>query len=218
MISKRLLAIAAMIRRGSTVADIGTDHGLLPIYLIERGISPKAFATDIGVSPAAVAEKNVSTAGLSAQIEVRVGDGLAPVSPDDADDIVIAGMGGETIAAILNAAPWVKNARYRLILQPMTHAEAVHGWLYANGFTIEEEHFLEDAGRQYILLCATYTAAAPVTDPLKIWCGALSADEGRPYFNKCAIHLEKCAAGCVARGEQADAAAFTVLAEQLRNV
>ncbi len=218
MISKRLSAIAAFVRRGSRVADIGTDHGLLPIYLIEQNISPAVIATDIGISPAAVARKNVDTAGLADRIAVRVGDGLAPLSSTDADDIVVAGMGGETIAEILDAAPWIRDARYRLILQPMTHAEAVHRWLYANGFTIREEHFLEDAGRHYILLYAEYTAANPVTDPLRLWCGALTPEEGRPYFKKCANHLDKCAAGCVARGEHDTAAAFKALAETLRNL
>ncbi len=218
MISKRLGTIAAMVRRGSKVADIGTDHGLLPIHLIEQGISPMVFATDIGVSPAAVARKNVQAAGLENSITVRVGDGLAPLSPDDADDIVIAGMGGETIAEILSAAPWVKNTRYRLILQPMTHAEAVHAFLFQNGFTIREERFLEDAGRSYVLLYAEYTAAPENTDPLKLWCGALRAKEGRPYFLKCAKHLEKCAAGCEARGNQQEAADLRDLAEKLRNL
>lgn len=218
MISKRLLAIASMVRRGSKVADIGTDHGLLPIYLIEQAIAPAVIATDIGASPAAVARKNVQSAGLHQAIAVRVGDGLAPVSPDDADDIVIAGMGGETIAEILTAAKWIQNSRYRLILQPMTHTEAVHGFLLQNGFTIREERLLEDAGRSYVLLYAEYTASPPVTDPVAVWCGGFSAEEGRPYFLKCAKHLEKCANGFTARGDLKQAENTRILAEKLRNL
>ena len=218
MISKRLGSIASMVRRGSTVADVGTDHGLLTIYLIQQNIASKAIAADIAVSPAAVARKNIQEAGLSEKIEVRVGDGLAPLSPDDAEDIVIAGMGGETIADILEAAPWIKNARYRLILQPMTHAEAVHAWLLQNGFTIGEERFLEDGGRSYVLLYAEYTAAPMVDDLVAIWRGGLSDEEGRPYFQKCAKHLDKCAAGCLARGEQQEAETLRDLAETLRNL
>ena len=218
MISKRLCSIAAMVRKNSRVADVGTDHGLLTIYLVEQHISPTAIATDIAAAPAAVARKNVDAAGLGNSIDVRVGDGLASVSPDDADDIVIAGMGGETIAEILQAAPWVKHPRYRLILQPMTHAEAVHAWLLQNGFTICEERFLEDAGRNYVLLYAEFTDAPVNTDPLAVWCGALSAEEGRPYFLKCAKHLDKCAAGSVARGNAQDAQALRSLAEKLRSL
>ncbi len=218
MISKRLGTIASMVRRGSRVADIGTDHGLLTIYLIEENIASKAIAADIAASPAAVARKNIQEAGLSDKIEVRVGDGLAPLSPDDADDIVIAGMGGETIAEILDAAPWVKNKRYRLILQPMTHAEAVHAWLLQNGFTIGAERFLEDAGRSYVLMYAEYTAAPKVDDLVSIWRGGLSDEEGRPYFKKCAKHLDKCAAGAAARGNQQEAAKLRNLAETLRNL
>ncbi len=218
MISKRLGAIASMVRRGSKVADVGTDHGLLPIYLIEQDISPFVIATDIGASPAAVARKNVKAAKLESYIDVRVGDGLAPVSPDHADDIVIAGMGGETIAEILSAAPWVKDPHYRLILQPMTHAEAVHAWLLENGFSIREERFLEDAGRGYVLLYAEYTNASENTDPLTVWCGALSTEEGRPYFLKCAKHLEKCAAGCAARGSEQEAEELRILAKKLQGL
>ncbi len=218
MISKRLGSIAAMVRRDSRVADIGTDHGLLPIYLIEQHIAPAVIATDIGVSPAAVARKNVDAAGLGNSIAVRVGDGLAPLSPNDVDDIVIAGMGGETIADILQATPWIKHPRYRLILQPMTHAEAVHGWLLQNGFSIREEQFLEDAGRNYILLYAEFTNAPVNTDPVAVWCGALTAEQGRPYFLKCAKHLDKCAAGCIARGEEQEAKTLRDLAEKLRNL
>ena len=218
MISKRLGTIASMVRRGSTVADIGTDHGLLTIYLIEQNIAKSAIAADIAASPAAVARKNIHKAGLADKIEVRVGDGLNPLSPDNADDIVIAGMGGETIAEILEAAPWVKDAHYRLILQPMTHAEAVHAWLLQNGFTIGEEHYLEDAGRNYILLWAEYTAAPAVDDLTAIWRGGLEITEGRPYFQKCAEHLDKCAAGAAARGNVQEADALRQLAETLRNL
>ncbi len=218
MISKRLGAIAAMVRRGSKVADIGTDHGLLTIYLTQQHIASAAVATDIAASPAAVARKNVAAAGLTDRIEVRVGDGLSPLSPDDADDIVIAGMGGETIADILEAAPWLKDTRYRLILQPMTHAEAVHAWLFKNGFTIREEHFLEDTGRHYVLLCAEFTNTPENTDPLAVWCGALSKEEGRPYFAKCAKHLDKCAAGSKARGNVQEAEKIRELAEKLRGL
>lgn len=218
VISKRLGALASFVRRGSTVADVGTDHGLLPIYLVQQNICHRAVATDIGVSPAAVARKNVVAANLTDRVDVRVGDGLAPLSPDDADDIVIAGMGGETIAEILSAAPWVKHPRYRLILQPMTHAEAVHEWLLTNGFSIFEEHLLEEGGRQYILLFAEYTASPPDTDPLSHFCGGFTDGEGRPYFLRCANHLDNCAAGADARGDNQTASHCRALAEKLRNI
>ena len=205
MISERLKTLGGFVREGSKLADIGTDHGLLPIYLVENGIAVAAIASDLREGPAAVARKNVEKAGLSAYIDVRVGDGLAGISPDEADDIVIAGMGGETIVEILSAAPWVKHSRYRLILQPMSHAEILREWLYSHGFATLTERLLEDVGRKYIVLVSAYTQTPVPYDELAYWRGALESPEGRPFWRKTALYLTQRADGCEARGE-ADAA------------
>ncbi len=218
MISKRLAAVAALLRSGDKTADIGTDHALLPVYLIENTISPAVIASDISEGPAAVARNTVKEAGLEPYITVRVGNGLETIQPDEVGNIVIAGMGGETIAEILDATPWVRDAKYRLVLQPMTHAEAVHVWLDQNGFTILEEHLLNDAGRDYVLLSAEYTATPPHNDAFLHWRGAFSSPEGRPYWRKTAVHLHKRADGCLERGDEPQAALFRRLAQQLEEI
>lgn len=153
----RLSAVAKRIRQGARVADIGTDHALLPVWLLQNGQCPSAVASDIGEGPAAAARRTVSGAGLEAAISVRVGDGLAPVQPDEVDDIVIAGMGGETIADILAAAPWVADARYRLVLQPMSKPERLRTFLAENGFSTVEEDVVAEGERLYTVMTVTFT-------------------------------------------------------------
>lgn len=118
MLDIRLQKVAALVRPGSRLADIGTDHAYLPTALVQRGVCPTAIASDVRPGPVQAARRTVEAAGLNDKIDVRLGDGLEPIRPDEAEDIVIAGMGGETIAAILAAAPWVKDGRYRLICSP----------------------------------------------------------------------------------------------------
>ena len=126
----RLSAVAALVREGRRVADIGTDHALLPVWLVRTGRCPAAVASDIRQGPAAAARRQVEKAALSDRISVRVGDGLAPLAPGEAEDIVIAGMGGETVAEILAAAPWVRNKAYHLVLQPMSKPEKLRQFLW----------------------------------------------------------------------------------------
>lgn len=213
--SKRLSAVAAAVRRGSRVADIGTDHAYLPVYLVKNGICPTAIAADIRSGPAAAARRTVEAAGLADRIAVRLGDGLAPVAADEADDIVIAGMGGENIAAILAAAPWIKAPHYRLILQPMSKAEVLHAYLLQNGFAITAEETVTEDGHLYIWLTAVYTAAPPVCDAFLHWRGAFAVPDGRPYWAKTATHLEKHADGC-RKTDPAAAARWREIAARLR--
>lgn len=156
-LSVRLAAVAARVRQGARVADIGTDHALLPVWLLQSGKCPSAVASDIGEGPAAAARRTVTGAGLESVITVRVGDGLAPVLPDEVDDIVIAGMGGETIAEILSAAPWVAHERYRLVLQPMSKPERLRLFLAENGFSPQEESIVAEGERLYTVMTVVFT-------------------------------------------------------------
>ena len=189
MLSKRLAAVAAMVRQGSRVADIGTDHAYLPVHLAENGTVPSAIASELRKGPCAAAQKTVAAAGLADKIAVRLGDGLSSVSPDEVDDIVIPGMGGETIAAILAAAPWVRDGRLRLILQPMSKLEALHAFLMTGGFAIDEEITVRD-GHDYVVLRAHFADLPPIDDPFLFWRGAFSVPDGRDYWQKTAAYLK----------------------------
>ena len=216
MTDQRLLCAASMVRAGGTLADIGTDHAHLPVWLIQNGICEKAIAADIGEGPAASARRTVQEAGLSACIEVRVGDGLSVLSPEEATEIVIAGMGGETIAEILSAAPWLKDGKNRrLVLQPMTKTVELREWLYQNGFTIEEEHLIRDGRHLYCVMAASFTEAPLPASPLAPYVGALSQEEGAPYFAHQAAHLRRRATGLRAGGQEEQAADLEAIATAL---
>ena len=161
-LSKRLSAVASFIPAGAAVIDVGTDHGLLPVYLAQNGLSRHIIASDIHPGPLRSAEELVRQTETEDQIELFARDGLDGFSRRDADCIVIAGMGGENMAAILAAAPWTKEA-VTLVLQPQSRAAALRGWLSENGYEITAERLVEDAGRIYPILTAKGGAGAPYT-------------------------------------------------------
>lgn len=153
----RLLTAAAFVRNGAVVADVGTDHAYLPIHLITSGIAVRAVASDINEGPLTRAEANVRRFGLTDQIALRLTPGLEGIDVFAPTDILICGMGGELIASILEAAPFVQNPAIRLILQPMTSVRELRLWLAANGFTVSEERFAAEKEKLYVVLCASYT-------------------------------------------------------------
>ena len=191
MLDSRLRLAADFVRSGSRVADIGTDHAHLPTALVSEGRSPFAIASDIREGPVANARHTVEEAGLSHAVSVRLGDGLKTVHPDEVEDIIIAGMGGETIAAILEDAPWVKNARYRLILQPMTRAEKLRAYLFENGFTIAEERVTCVGRHWYTVLCAAYNGVPTSADEARCFVGRIPLPEGDGYLKTVENRLAK---------------------------
>ena len=171
-LSRRLSAIEGQVRRGSRVADIGTDHAYLPIHMMQSGLCERVIACDLRAGPLQTAQKNVTASG-AAGIELRLGDGLAPVQPHEIDTAIIAGMGGEIIAGIIAAAPFVKKQPLRLILQPMSRAEDLWRYLSENGFQIENELAVADAGRVYPVITAVYTGATGCYAPFELYIGQL---------------------------------------------
>ncbi len=182
MLDARLTQVAVFVRNGSRLADIGTDHALLPTELVRQGVCTYAIASDIKKGPVAAATRTVAEAGLAEQINIRLGAGLETVREDEVDDIVIAGMGGETIAMILNDAPWVKNERYRLILQPMTRAEKLRRYLWGNGFDILKEAVVQDGRHWYTVIHAAFTDKCFIPDELLCHVGRISLPEGAGYL------------------------------------
>lgn len=217
-LDKRLSAVAALVRQGSRLADIGTDHAYLPVYLVQSGVCPSVIASDIGEGPLEAAHRTVTENGLTSEITLRLGDGLSTVSAEEIDDIAIAGMGGETIVAILEAAPWVQDEGVRLILQPMTRAEDLRRWLLTHGFTVLEEHLIIDGRHLYPVMAAQYTAAEPCDDELAIYGGFFEAEEGRPYRHMMAEHLLRRAQGLTHSGDLTAAAHLTDLSNLLKQM
>ncbi len=196
MLDSRLRLAADFVRLGSRVADIGTDHAHLPVTLVSEGKSPSAIASDIREGPVANARRTVEEAELGRVVSVRLGNGLQTVQPDEVDDIIVAGMGGETIAMILEEAPWVKNAHYRLILQPMTRAEKLRAYLFENGFTIAEERVTCVGRHWYTVLCAAYSGTAIAADEARCFVGRIPLPEGDGYLQTVENRLAKQQTAC----------------------
>lgn len=144
----RLRLLADWVPPGARLADVGTDHGYLPVWLRLHGRVVSAIACDLREKPLARARETGRTWGADG-VDYRLGDGLAVVSPEEADTIVIAGMGGENIAAILARAPWTADGRHTLLLQPQSRAETLRAFLAENGYAIRREALAEDRGTLY---------------------------------------------------------------------
>ena len=153
-LSGRLAAAASLIPNHKVIADIGTDHGYIPVYMCQEGHCPKAIAADIMPGPLQAAVTHVRQSGLADRIDCRLGDGLTCIQTGEADGAVICGMGGPLIVSILQASPGVWQEMEFLVLQPQSDSGAVRKYLYEAGWHIEAEEMLVEDGRLYEMMRA----------------------------------------------------------------
>lgn len=151
-LSDRLQAVASFVTPGLRVADIGTDHGYIPIYLTEQGIIPYAIAMDINKGPILRAQENIKENGLEKLIETRLSNGFDKLEPGEADCAVIAGMGGELITNILNNGRNVVDGLKELVLSPHSEVWLVRKYLHNNDFKIIDEKMIIDEGKFYTII------------------------------------------------------------------
>ena len=156
-LSKRLSALADYIDDGATVADIGTDHGFLPVYLVQTDSVKSVIASDISAASLSSARRTAADAGITDSILFMVTAGLDGISPSDVDTVVIAGMGGETILSILKDAPWTKSGTVKLILQPQSKIDLLSAFLYDNGYKMLETKYVTDRGKRYLVILSVGT-------------------------------------------------------------
>lgn len=152
----RLDTLVKVVGSSKVLADIGCDHAYLPILLVRSGNAQKVIASDTAAGPINKARLNIYRFGLQDRIELRCGDGLKTLRPGEADTIVIAGLGGRTIAKILSDGADVAAKSDRLILQPMTDDTELRRYLYQNGFSITHEHLVKEKNRFYNIIVAVY--------------------------------------------------------------
>lgn len=183
---KRLLTISDCIGYKG-FADVGTDHGYLPVYMAKNGYSGSIFASDINQDPLNCAIRNAEEAGVSDKMEFILCNGLDERIKDNIDSIVVAGMGGDSICGILDRAEWCMDDRYKLILQPMTKAEILRYWLSYNDFIITDEILVDDNGMVYQVICARYGKREILSDA-ELFVGKLVLARSNALFEK---HLEK---------------------------
>lgn len=150
-ISKRLQAVAGLVRC-RRMADIGTDHGYVPLYLYEQGRIDHGLACDLNKGPLEKAKENIAAMGAGAAIETRLGSGLTPVQPGEVESVVIAGMGGMLICRILRESEAVAKSLQEWILSPQHDLDAVRQMVWDFGFSIDEEIMVKEDGKYYHIL------------------------------------------------------------------
>ncbi|HIQ96215.1 MAG TPA: SAM-dependent methyltransferase [Candidatus Limivivens merdigallinarum] len=148
-LSKRMKAVADLAGMGDCLADVGTDHGYIPIYLLEERRFQRGIAMDVHEGPLLRARENIQSHGLSDRISCRLGDGLERLGKGEADTVVIAGMGGSLIIRILTEGEKVLKEVSRLVLQPQSEIAKVRDFLQEQGYQIEKEHMVLDEGKYY---------------------------------------------------------------------
>ena len=151
----RLQCIASLVPQGARLADVGTDHGYLPVWLLQHGRIESAIASDINALPLDHARATAREYGVTEKIDFRLCPGLAKLRPEECDTVLIAGMGGETIWGILAAAPWTRDGRHTLLLQPQTKIEELRLRLCENGYAVTREHLVRDKGKLYVVMTVT---------------------------------------------------------------
>ena len=179
-LTARLQSVADQVPQGAAFADIGTDHAYLPVWLLLNGRIEHAIAADLREGPLNSARETVEQYGVSKRVSFRLCNGLADISANEVDTIAIAGMGGETIASILEAAPWTKDGKL-LLLQPMTSFPDLRLWLQKNGYNIEKETITKEGRRLYSCLTVRAGQMDELT-PAELWVGRQSSDPLRGEF------------------------------------
>jgi len=216
----RLAAAASKGRPGKRVADIGTDHASLPIYLVGNGIAPYAVACDVKIGPLNAAKKNISAASLLDKIDVLLTDGLNGIEVYTPEDIYILGMGGELIWRIISDSEYVKTLGVRLILQPMTHAHDLREGLYSHGFDIVDEILVKDRNRVYQIIVAEFDGIIRSATDVELWLGKKIIESGgadlRNIASVYARALKKKIDGCSSFGSID--CATECLYEQFKNI
>ena len=166
-ISPRLLSAADFVRQDAILADIGTDHAHLPLFLLSEGRIKQAFCSDVNKGPLATARANAEAAGLLDRIEFTLADGADALGGRGITDYAICGMGGELISDIISRANDMRDPSVRLILQPMTRRGALVKFLFKNGFEIIAEEYSSDAGKFYVTFLVSFSGENREIDELE---------------------------------------------------
>lgn len=218
-IDKRLETCAMMVKGNGIVCDIGTDHAYLPVYLIENKICKKAIAADVSEGPLKFALSTVSRYRMDSDISLVRSDGIENIDLHGVSDIVIAGMGGETIAHILENEK-SRSCKMNFVLQPMSKAGYLRRWLYKNGFEITEEKAVVDDRFIYTVINAVYTGVSIRLSRTAEVIGKVSTEneDGRRYCEDQYKKMMNIATGLSKAGKQSDSEQYRLIAERIDKI
>lgn len=212
-ISPRLLECAGFVSPGDRVADIGCDHGYLSIYLLQKGIASSVIASDINKGPLESARRNAEKYGIAENISFYLSAGVEKL-PRDFDTLICAGMGADTMISILEAAPWLKDTQYRLILQCQSKTPLLRQYLSAQGWRITEESVLRDGRFLYTVMEVYWEPAYPKLTPAQCYFPPAMlenpGEETAEYYHRV---LKKLRLSVEGHGIHADPTETAVLAE-----
>ena len=216
-LSARLAAIARLVPSFGGIADVGTDHGYVPVWLAQSGHNGALFATDINNAPLQHAKQTTVEYGQDDKIAFFLCDGLAALNGFDVSTVIIAGMGGESITEILSAAPWTKENGCLLILQPMSKSVHLRKWLFENGYKVLFERLIDD-GSIYEILTAEAGKDAPYS-PAELLIGHKQLISSSPLFvnrlNNLIEKSKRAVSGIAASARAEDAARLSDANETL---
>ena len=219
-LSKRLSLIAKFVNEGSSVCDVGTDHGYLPAFLYLSGKCKRVTATDINEKPLLSARKNLERLGVDG-VKLILCDGLEKVTRQDADTVIIAGMGGEVISGIIDRAAFLCDRSVCLVLQPTTAVKQLRIYLSQKGFAVEREQALQENGKIYSVMQVRYTGATYSLTNIQAQIGILKPDseDARAYISKQHRIASECAEGLKrVENKQNEYNRYLKLSDGLKNI
>ena len=187
MLTNRLQAVANMVEKGVSVADIGTDHAYVPLYLVQNDLVSRAICSDVKEGPCKIARENIREQGLQNIIEVRCGSGLSVLRPYEVNTAVIAGMGGELIASILSGDSSIAKSIRKFVLQPMTALDELRLYLYQNGYHIENEVLAKEKNKYYVIMDVIHQAVK-VPEPEYLYIGKKLIENHDPLLEGYLLH------------------------------
>ncbi len=183
-LSERLYAVAGLVTPGNRLADVGTDHGYIPIYLIEQGKIPHGIAMDVNRGPLERAREHIAQFGLEEQIETRLSDGLENLKAGEADTVVIAGMGGALTVRILERGLSLLPTVRELILQPQSELAKVRRWLWEHDFAIEDEDMVKEDGKYYPMMRVKGGQRTPALSREELQYGPILLEKRHPVLRE----------------------------------
>lgn len=215
MLTKRLVACAELVTGRGIACDVGTDHAYLAAELLRSGRCKRVIASDIGEGPLQAARRTLEQMGLLQHAELILSDGLRQIPPEGVTDVIIAGMGGETMIHILSECAWMQ-ADVNLILQPMTKAPLLRSWLTENGYSLMQEKIVQEGRFFYTVMQVQRDGKAHSLDAFERELGAVDWTEEtvRAYGRFRLGHYRRLAEQMQA-AQPETAAEYRRLAEQL---